>query len=428
MCLAGATALTARLGEVTTLEGGVHRGHVRLAAGAIRIIDADAGRIVQVASTNWRGMQFHDSAPASAGAAGGAEPAGLALPWPWRSQDVGQTAPPGGAVRERHGFRLWSSGGGMRGGEDACHFLYKTVRGDSEIVARLHATGRRTGAAQAGVMMRDGLDAGAPNVYWGVSRPGGVFQARRVRGGGTSRVDPAKARVPGWFKLKRLGNTFTALHSRGGIQWHSEGEVTLAMSDTLQVGVAAAGDVPGRAGVAVFGHIREAPSVRLSAFEPRIGLASGSTVVGRIHSADEARLTMAGTLRHPVIGMSKVAFLLFRWLPPALASKVATGRAGVLLTSGDLVDGEFRGLRNDRVTISSVLYGLRSYDVNQEIITVVLRKVRPMRPQYRVRTVGGSVLLGRGVSLGWNEVELDEPALGPWRLPLSELREIERLE
>jgi hypothetical protein len=429
LLLASPAALLARIGEVATHNGHHFLGHVRLADDFISVIDVDAGQIDHVGLTNLQSLYFRDSAPAAPSAL--TPPVGpeiTALPKPWLSLDVGTAPLPGTAFREAGVFRLRSPGPDRQERPEGFHFMYKLVSGDSEMVARVVQVRLRDASAPAGIMMRGDLEANAPGVFFGLARRGGVVESRDARGAPGVRLPQPDMRPPCWIKLKRVGNTFTAHASRSGERWRLAGEVTVPLAENIFVGLAVMTGPSEQPNYATFDQVQEAPSVRLISFDPRLNLASGSTVVGRIQSADSAVVQVYSALRHPAMATSKVASMLFRWLPAPLASKVAAGRPGVLLASGEFVEGDFRTIRNDRVTISSVLFGLRSYDLNSEVIAVVLAPAQPVRPRYRVKTVNGSILLGSRLALGWNEIELLEPLIGSWRFPISELKELEHVE
>ena len=118
--------------------------------------------------------------------------------------------------------------------------------------------------------------------------------------------------------------------------------------------------------------------------------------------------------------------ILFQWLPDKLADKIKPGQPGVLLTDGTFFEGEFRGIGRGRALISSVLHGLRSFDVNHEVIAVVLRKISPQPAEFGVKTADGSFYAVTEMDLEQNEIVVQVAALGRWQIPIHELREVRR--
>src|SRR6185295_12465741 len=113
-------------------------------------------------------------------------------------------------------------------------------------------------------------------------------------------------------------------------------------------------------------------------------------------------------------------------LSPALAPRLGLGRTGVLLAKGDFVDGDFRSLENGRVSLSSVLFGVRSFDATKEVVAVALRDPYPSSAPFEVRLRDQSVLLPGTIILDPAGARLEDSVLGSLRLTLNELRELRR--
>ena len=71
----------------------------------------------------------------------------------------------------------------------------------------------------------------------------------------------------------------------------------------------------------------------------------------------------------------------------------------MLLRSGDFVDGEFAGLKDGRITISSVLFGKKEFVVEEEAVAVVFHPVRKRTAAFEVHCADGSVLRVSGLKL-----------------------------
>jgi hypothetical protein len=147
-------------------------------------------------------------------------------------------------------------------------------------------------------------------------------------------------------------------------------------------------------------------------------------VVGLVRSADDTVVHFWGAPPRPPISTFAVARILFQWLTPRQAARIQPGKPGVLLATGEFIEGEFRGIAQGQVEVSSVLFGLRRFDLEDEVAAVVLRKSPPVTSSYAVRTVDGSTWLGRIVGIGQDEVLLRESTLGVCRIPVYELAEV----
>ena len=82
--------------------------------------------------------------------------------------------------------------------------------------------------------------------------------------------------------------------------------------------------------------------------------------------------------------------MFFSELKPKDAAALTMNRVGVLLRDGDFMEGAFQGLSQDRVTVSSVLFGLRSYSAKTEVAAILLRPVVANETKFTLRLADGS--------------------------------------
>ncbi len=110
-------------------------------------------------------------------------PAGC-VPSPWKQQDIGSVGVAGGAVYCGGMFTVMASGTSIGGASDAFHFVYQTASNNCSIIAPISVPQTSTTNAQAGVMIRDSLNANAANVFIGLTATNTVtFQYRSSDGG-----------------------------------------------------------------------------------------------------------------------------------------------------------------------------------------------------------------------------------------------------
>jgi hypothetical protein len=107
-----------------------------------------------------------------------------------------------------------------------------------------------------------------------------------------------------------------------------------------------------------------------------------------------------------------------------MEERIVPGRAGVLLSTGDFVDGDFRGLENGRVKVSSVLFGLRSFDAGKEVIAVSLRDPGKLTNAIEVQLRDQTVIQSAAVRVEPGRVIIQESALGTLRIAEDELNSI----
>ena len=160
---------------------------------------------------------------------------------------TGETGPRRFAGGKAHGAGRRQEGG--------FHFVYRSMRGDGEIVARV-VPGVGAVSAEAGLVVRRDLTEDAPMAFVG-NVSGQSPAIRRGLHGGRQRANLAAGdeRVVGpyWVRLVRRGDTITAFRSKDGRDWAETGKETVPLNETAYVGLALASDASG-ADVA-FDHI-----------------------------------------------------------------------------------------------------------------------------------------------------------------------------
>ncbi|MBN2474802.1 MAG: tandem-95 repeat protein [Pirellulales bacterium] len=168
-----------------------------------------------------------------------ATPSDSVLPVPWAGQDLGTPGGSGCVRLDGDTFTLIASGSDIWGRQDACHFVYRPLEGDGQIVGRVASLEDTDRFAKAGLMMRETLDANASNVLVRVTHDNGAgIQWRPASAGQTYSSSHSDADAPQWFRLSRNGQTFTAEQSEDGGVWTLVEAVDINMASSIYVGLA----------------------------------------------------------------------------------------------------------------------------------------------------------------------------------------------
>jgi len=136
-----------------------------------------------------------------------------------------------------------------------------------------------------------------------------------------------------------------------------------------------------------------------SALPPGVVLLSGAIIGAPILSANESSIRFKGVFAKRPVPLTKVARIQIVPLSPVLAAAIPQGRAGVLLKNRDFIDGDFAGIENGRLKLSSVLFGNRNFDLAKEVVAIVLRGTGPPAWHYSVAARDGTILYGQSVSI-----------------------------
>jgi hypothetical protein len=158
-------------------------------------------------------------------------------------------------------YTIQGSGEGTDGTADIFYFAYQTLTGDAQIVAQLQSLqGGDPRLAEAGVMIRETLDAGSKQVSLSVNESTNVIFRRRLATNDFSIQNSNRGTnyLEGpnyiWLRLMRMGNTFVAHYSTNGLNWQYMWFTTVNMTNQVQVGLAVTAHHYGELATAAFGN------------------------------------------------------------------------------------------------------------------------------------------------------------------------------
>jgi len=132
-----------------------------------------------------------------------------------------------------YGSDIWNS-------KDAFHFVYKTMKGNGQITARIVNAEAVNEWTKVGIMMRKDLTEGSQHASV-IFAPGNnlaCFQRREDQLKG-SFSDSVSSKTPCWLMLTREGNIFKGFVSEDKKKWRFIGTDVINMPETIYVGLAA---------------------------------------------------------------------------------------------------------------------------------------------------------------------------------------------
>lgn len=206
------------------------------------------------------------------------------LPAPWNHVDIGSVGLAGDTSYDADRFNVVSSGGDIWDTADQFHFVYQNMNGDGEIKARVVSVYNSDGWAKAGVMFRDGLDAGARNVFMAVSAGNGTVLSWRTNSGAATDLTQGTNKTAAyWVRLVRKGDVFSGYTSPDGADWTLVSTVTNSLSPQAYVGLALTAHNNQTLNSSVFDHVT-----------------TGPTLASRIHPAPPKAVPPTESLMHLV--------------------------------------------------------------------------------------------------------------------------------
>jgi Putative Ig domain/IPT/TIG domain/FG-GAP-like repeat len=179
-----------------------------------------------------------------------------ALPTPWLDQNVGSPALTGPATFAAGTFSVTAGGIDIWDKSDQFHFVYQSLAGDGEIVARVASLQNTDPWTKAGVMIRESLTANARNAFMLVSAANGMrFQQRATAGGVTTSAAAGAGAAPQWLRLVRSGNRLTGYTSPDGSTWTAQSSATLTLPTQAYIGLAVTSHNSGLTANATFSNV-----------------------------------------------------------------------------------------------------------------------------------------------------------------------------
>ncbi len=327
------------------------------------------------------------------------------LPLPWRQADIGHVKEPGSGTEEKSVFTLRGAGWGLWGAADSFHFVYQTLTGDCDVIARVGDPPFEDNPFEAGLTIRESLETNSAQAAVMMFPEGKLRMSCRPVDGSAEAAPPAGTKPYQWVRLVRAGDLISGFCSPNGVAWVLVGTVRVKLSATAYVGLACAATL----NQAAVGAILDQVKVTAQGMGPAegLGLVDGSLVAGKPRSLDGQvlkYLDAAGNERS--LPAEAVAYLFTRPLPPDLRKMLAERKEGASLVTGDEMEGAVQGLRDGRLTIASLILGQQTPELSKTV-TAVLRPVKATgkcsvstrdRSFYRCQTisVGDGVVLAEG--------------------------------
>ena len=142
---------------------------------------------------------------------------------------------------------------------DEFRFVYKSLKGNGSITARIDAVANTDGWAKVGVMIRETLAGGSAHGIMAMTPSNGAsFQRRVLTGDASSNTDLTGVATPYWVKLTRTGTTLAAQTSADGVAWVDltvTPALTFTMANDVYIGLAVCSHVAGTVCGAKFSHV-----------------------------------------------------------------------------------------------------------------------------------------------------------------------------
>jgi len=208
----------------------------------------------------------------------------------WTSTDIGPVSVAGSAMYDPNTdeWTLQSDGLDIWGSSDAFHYVYKYLKGDGSLTARVISIGGPGTDAwrKAGVMMREELTDNSRHVMMAMTPTEGHSAALQfrcfIKDQYSGSFHGGSYPLPYWVRIVREGDTFTGYISSDGENWQQQGySLYIEMRDDRQqyagcyIGLCLTSHEEGTLASATFdsvsftGNVTDVPPPILKAWNPR---------------------------------------------------------------------------------------------------------------------------------------------------------------
>jgi hypothetical protein len=150
-------------------------------------------------------------------------------------------------------------------------------------------------------------------------------------------------------------------------------------------------------------------------------LVNGSIIPGQIESADRTSVRVS-RLGSP-LSIIQVARLIFRPITDQDDAALQRSRSGVLLKTGDFVEGNFAGFRGGEIEVSSVVLGSKKLSAAQ-VTAVILRQPAASPAQFEIKTRNQGLYRVNGLLLQKEALMLTDSAMPNVELALADVVEL----
>lgn len=424
-----AAASAARAGGVWTLDGKTYEGQTSLLESGQIAVAAPGAAPVHLPLADVLYVSFAPPTPA---------PADTAYLGPLSAQSIGQ-ASRAEAVFTRGFYSIRGDGAVIGGAADDFHFFSQGLFGDSQIAVRV--TEVASAKALAGVMFRESAKPDARHVSLLVNAAGELSLRSRAEPGQETVIQAAgKVAFPIHLRLVRADSRFSASQSADGINWTP---VSLRAAASQPAAPSAIVNIPtgALAGLAFVGGPDDAaacfdqlqiheetaqqtpqaalPAARYRVFPrefalPGVLLRTGTFFAGATLAGNsQAGYKIACDGPTYPIDLAQICRFQKESLSPGLLAHLPPRASGIVLASGDFMEGRITAFENDQIEISNIIAGLLRYSLRTQVQAIAFRNVDTAPAGFRVQLTDGSVLLSRSLSVAPSaDWLLDEHYLG----------------
>ncbi len=338
---------------------------------------------------------------------------------------------PGTASQDHDAFTIKNASGTLvsETEHDAGQFVVQPLKGDGQIIARITSVlpGPDDGisGAMAGITIRENLKNRCKQFSMLFGQPAEESVASFVRRQDhwmNPAISEKPMKGPVWFKLARHAQRIYAYTSSDGKEWDLFATERFEAASEVFAGLVAFNREGSRPATAQFDHVKVIPGApaletAVKGFETR----SGTFVAADVFAIDENLVRYTRNGKEASIPLNEVARILYKPLLADHAAKLSPGHTGVLLATGDFLDGDIKAIKEGTVSLTSVLFGQKKIPIFDDVTAVILHDVSTEKIPFTLTTTDGSRYQAKSIKPDPQTLQINDAALGQITMPLNTL-------
>jgi hypothetical protein len=352
------------------------------------------------------------------------------IPKPWARFNIGDTSAEPATVTDQK-ITLSRTGGEFYTKQDKLQFVYQMLTGDGEITARLSdlTTDAPNAQAAAGLMIRRSL-ADNQRECAVLFQPGvGTVFLNRGFEGEVSQNSPAAATATGYLRLVRDGQIVRAYRSEDGSVWQFVDQKEIDFSATALIGVALSAQGAGRAN-ATFDNVAVTAKGLHDYSDNAIGLTlvDGSRLSGDVTEIEKGVATLqrgdTKNRQRITVDLKSIARIDFHRPDTTATDQTDPAWHGVVLSRGDLFEGDVKIRSYHDIKVSSDVFGPRTFNAQNDLAAAVLAPVQPRQAAFDIALFDGSILHCDRVDFVGDGINVDTLFAKGLHIDVKELSEL----
>ena len=165
----------------------------------------------------------------------------------------------------------------------------------------------------------------------------------------------------------------------------------------------------------------------LMAVEIPGALSVGGTYIARpVIALDETKLTFEGDPEGIFLSTVNTAAVFFAPLSLGQSEELRSRKPGLMLRSGDFVEGKPLRVHEGNIEIESILFGRMTYRIGIEVVALWMKKPKIDSKQYSIGTRSGDLILSDKINVELGALVVNQVPLRNYRINQSEISSIQK--